>query len=95
MGFFKSIKKRFSHAGKNIKKAGKSISRAAHGKLHLGHDIRSSLPKWARKSFDKVRWSKLVKGRLAGGNNSAGAVFSSVDPGVGYQYSGKSISEMM
>lgn len=87
MGFFKKIRRKVSRTLRRLKK----------GKISIGHQIRSQLPKSLRKTFNRWRWSKMVKRRLTGrGNNSAFSVSYSGDaPQNGYTYSGRSISELM
>lgn len=87
MGFFKKIRRKVS----------RSLRRLRKGKISIGHQIRSQLPKSLRKTFNRWRWSKMVKGRLTGkGNNSAlSFTYSGDAPQNGYVYSGRSIGDLM
>lgn len=93
----KAVHKIHHSIKKDWRKVGHSLKRMSQGRFHVGHQIRTVLPKSVRRTFDKYRWSKYVKSRLAG-NNSAGVIdLSSASYGGGptYQYSGKSLSDLV
>lgn len=91
----KAVHKVHHSIKKDWRKIGHSLKRASQGRFHVGHQIRSSLPKSLQKSFNKLRWSKLVKNRLLGNNSAATISISGGAPANGYVYSGRRISEMM
>lgn len=86
---------------KTFHKVSKHLKRASKGKFHLGHVGLSAskkfLPKKARRLLERANYGSVKRSlqKYMIGNNSAGVIYAGGDSGVGYQYNGKSISELM
>lgn len=91
-----------SWLSKTVKKVKRSVKRMRHGKTHVGHRLLSSvkkiLPRKARHILNNARYGRVrasINRRLFGNNSAQSVSVYSGDVGSGYQYNGRSISELM